>query len=224
MKYTISRKIHTKNERIHKTQRFFWSFLIVAIVAAIGVAVYIWWLAVRPEQVQQSELRQGETVSAKVFTIENEYFTYVSEVNWELNEVESKPPGTYVYVRKSDGLVHGVLTVYLQTVPADTKVTYVLPVEPEGSSLLPGELSPKCSVPKGSRLDPIRQVYQNISFICIPDRQEMIIAAGQPGSSYAIKLDGSTKSVQAIGLVYRDTQFSTTPQVFTAITKSFKLR
>jgi hypothetical protein len=87
---------------------------------------------------------------------------------------------------------------------------------------MPQEISPKCKVPAGQDLDPQPLIYKSIEYICIPDREEVIIATGSPGNGYKLKLEAV--KAKAIGLYYRNLTSRPTTTTLNEVIDTFILK
>lgn len=223
--YEYQTNIHKKKQRWHLTHRVISLLFVLGIIFIVCIGYVIWRnVAVGTDEVTgtaENSVYMGESREI----VQSDHFSFTSTAHWEFVRNDSTIPTKYVYKSTNNGIVKHELTVYLNEVPSDLKVTYILPVSsPDGLQLIPGELSPKCSVPKGASQNPVRQIYKGISYICIPDRLEMIVGAGQTDNGYKIILTDRDDNSSTIGFFYRDLTATPTIETFTELVRSFKLK
>ncbi len=223
-RYTNTSNVHRRWQRVRRAHAVLLAVLALLVVAGAG----IWWWFMRQQPVGQVSPAQehSEIFAGTLYkTIGNEHFYFESKSSWEYVERDSVPGQKYVYHNIKNKVIDKVLTVYVGEVPADTKVSYILPVTvAETGQPVPGKLSPNCSELNPSpRKDPLPIVYEGVRFICVPDTQAVIIAAAQPGTGYSLHM-GTGAAQKTVGLVYNDVSITPDPQVFTELVATFRVK
>lgn len=120
--------------------------------------------------------------------------------------------------------------VYVDTIPADQPVNYLLPVTAADGRLELGQLSDNClsftqgtDKPAASGGLPAR--WQGVSFMCDNvNKTYQVVGTGSPGTANGVTVTGSRAGSHRYFFMYRDDSFHPDFTVLSDILSSFKAR
>jgi bacteriorhodopsin len=112
MKYHHQNSISLRLRRWRRAHRFLWSFLALALLLLAIFVVII--LLNKPEPAKQTEDKHSFYEGIPKKTIDNEYFTFTSELDWQFIDKESTAT-KFVYRSQRSQLLEHELVVFINT-------------------------------------------------------------------------------------------------------------
>jgi len=194
-----------KQQRFVRRYRF---FIILFVVALVGIIAWILWDALRQgDQKPSSSETTTSFVSSNTITFENEHFTFTVPNTWRDIPKESSAQ-KYVYRSYRGELVEEELDVYINSSGEDTSAVRVLPVTYDSASgkFTQSEISDHCSTKAGTKAayQPVRVSIADSSLMCQIDGTNYLVVVGLKGGSEAMQLQGpGGKNVQ-MTIFYRN--------------------
>ena len=170
---------------------------------------------------------QPKTTEYQPFkTFTSPYFTFQTDKNWQAMPAEYTA-NIYVYRAFRNNLVERDLTVYVNTLPVNLMLTYILPVQVTGNKLSASDISQHCRnyLPASylaSSRNPTSVTVETVNFTCQTDGTSVTIGTGTKGGSYQTTMTRKNGTSAQYFLLYHDLTFSSRPEIFKTITESFK--
>ena len=163
----------------------------------------------------------GGAIERVVF--EEELFRITADTTW--SKINSREATEYHYQSFSDNLVRRDLRVYVNNIPAEFPLTYVLPVEVEGNHLIPLSISPPCKavVPdKKNRRDQVTN-WAGVSFLCDPDSTGYLVGTSHNETGYGTVVTG-TLGRNRFFFAYRDLEPEPRFEIFSNLLRTFEAK
>ncbi|HSX24061.1 MAG TPA: hypothetical protein VLE74_03110 [Candidatus Saccharimonadales bacterium] len=200
--------------------------LLLALIAAVLLAANTIWRHPGQNSPSQSSSKAQTTNYQPYTTFNTPYFTFQADKSWQAVPAESTP-NTFVYRGFRNKLVERDLTVYINTLPLNLMLTYVLPAQVIGGQLASGDISRHCStyLPPdyvAHSRNPAPATVDSVSFTCQTDGTSVTIGTGMRGGSYQITMVRKGGSTAKYFLLYHDLSFTPRPAIFKAIVDTFK--
>ncbi len=199
--------------------------MIMLIAGIVLAGVWLWNRGGNNSAPQTST--QNKTVNYQPYkTFNSPYFSFQTDQNWEAVPAESNS-NTFVYRSIKNKLVERDLTVYVNSLPINSMLTYILPVQLQSDRFLTDDVSDHCrsSVPASylaSSRNPTTTTIKKVSFKCQVDGTSTTIGTGVEGGSYQADLVRQDGSKARYFLLYHDLSFTPRPQLFKTIVDSFR--
>ncbi len=157
--------------------------------------------------------------------VENEYFSFSAQGNWQLQTPDPIFPDRYIYQSKRQNLIERELTVYVGHIPSDEYITQVVPVQIENNRIKVISISPKCGQLAPESKNPVRLTYNQTNFLCLPDSSETIMAASLVKGDYRLPLTSVKQNRHInIGIFYKDLSAQPDFQIFEEILDSLTIK
>jgi hypothetical protein len=211
------------DENIHRNLRKRRRFKVAvwALAGTLVVAVLlIIWDGLRSDTTvtnQTPPQTRGATFEQAVF--DEEHFKLTADSTWQ--KIESREQTPYHYQSYEDGLAKRDLRIYVNNLPSEFPVTLVLPIEIDGSKVIPLTVSPRCSAlvkDKKSRRDQTTQ-WAGVSFLCDPDSPQYIIGTSHNEDGYLAKINDNK-----FFFVYRDLEVEPQLATFSNLLRNFEAK
>lgn len=218
--YRLAASKSSVNKKHRRTVKIL-SLLLLMIIC--GVLVFIWYVT-RPDDSYkpQGDLRADNFNPFKTFKTPD--FTFQTDKSWDYVKDDSGP-GKFVYRSSKGNIVMRDMTVYVDSLPKNLLLTYVLPVEANGNSLLPGNVSDHCKTYikglKPGENNPVEATVESVRIRCQVDGTSATVGTGQKNGSYQIDLAGKSGENKKYFLLYHDLQYTPNLDTFTNIVRSF---
>jgi hypothetical protein len=207
----------------HKKAIAFLSLMLVVIICA--VAVFAWYISQAGNTDQpQSDIRSDNFNPLKTF--ETPDFTFQTDKSWSYIKDESSA-NKFVYRSSKKNVVMRDMTVYVNSLPPNLLLTYVLPVEPAGDKFAPGDISNHCKSYLKNKIklgdnNPVEATIESVRIKCQVDGTSATVGTGLVNGSYQTELTGKSGKKNRYYLLYHDLQYSPDLDTFTAIVRSFR--
>jgi hypothetical protein len=237
--YKFGRK--TKPRKSKKS--YFRELLITAVIAGgIAFAVYK-YVILQPTTAAISNnstpLVSNVKASGKITKINEPTFTLELPGTWKETERNNDAGAkTLKWDIVAKGGIGRWVRLYIDTIPADYPVNYVLPVTSEGDRVHAGPMSDQCvtftpGAVKETQHDvsvPIDQAalpstYQGVKFIC--DNTHVTyqrVGTSSPGGINSVTITGTKSGAHKYFFVYDDSYFHPDYNSFASIVESFKAK
>lgn len=152
-------------------------------------------------------------------------FRLETDPGWQKVTLIEDLPNGYRYQQLDNGNIKRDLTVYIDSVPTDSAITRVLPIEIDGSKIIPLSVSPRCETlqrDKNNKRDVVLS-WAGVRFLCDPDLNADVVgtAHAEFGSSTPIK--GQATSHKYF-FVYRDLESVSQPEVLSRLLRGFEAK
>lgn len=230
---------------ITKRPKKFYLFEIIAIVLLVATGLFsFFWFVVRQEK--PAQIRNNDTPlisrveAAETFTEINEpTFSMRLPGTWKETERGNDPGQRTIkwdYVAK--GGIGRWLKLYIDTIPPDYPVTYVVPVSGEGDKIIAGTISDHCSQftpgarkpnELGGRIpasaEKIATQWQGVRFFCDgahPLYQRVGTSSKEAVNSVAVT--GNAGGAHRYFFVYDDAYYNPDYSLFVTILDSFRAK
>lgn len=223
--YHYDDNTHRRAARRRQVKVAFITLVALGLMVAIIIIIDSLRTQTQVTQVDANSQRTlGQSAQQQVF--DEKWFILETDPTWE--RVDPKPEFdkyTTVTYRSSDhGLSLRELTVFIDTIPSDYALTYVLPVEIEQGRIEPFSISPRCNEllpPKAKKHLTIKLSWAGVDFFCDPDRGTYLVGTSHNKQGYGLELAGPTTAHRYFFL-YNDVE--STPQLdnFAAILRTFE--
>lgn len=203
-------------------------FLSLILVMAIAAIIIFIWMASRPDNSYQPE---GDLKSDSFYplkTFETPYFSFEADKTWDFIKGESSN-NSFVYRSSKNGIVMRDMTVYVDSLPSNPLLTYVLPVEPVGDRFSVGEVSDHCKdylrgkIKQGDN-NPVDAVITGVRIKCQVDGTSATVGTGLKNGSYQTTLSGKKNGAKQYYLLYHDLQYTPDLDTFMAIARTFQAK
>lgn len=203
--------------------------LILSLVA-VGIFGYFFWRHHGSDSSPVQAVKPQTSVYEPFLTFTTPYFQFQTDKNWQYEPNESTS-NTFVYRGFRGKLVERDLTVYVNALPTPQSLllTYILPVQAQGNTLISQNISDHCrTVVPAAELAASRNprivVVGGVTFTCQVDNSSTIIGTGMIGGSYQTSLTRTDGSQAKYFLLYHDLAYEPNPEIFKAIVDSFRSR
>lgn len=199
------------------------SFMLFIVIS--GIIFFVWYISQAGSQDQpQSDARSNNFNPLKTF--ESQYFTFQTDKTWKYIKDESAP-GKFVYRSSKDNIVMRDMTVYVNTLPSNLLLTYVLPVTSSGESFVPGNTSDHCKTYikdlRPGHNNPVEVTVESVRIRCQVDGTSATVGTGMMDGSYQTMLAGKSAKRKYF-LLYHDLQYSPDFDTFKNIVRSFQAK
>jgi hypothetical protein len=198
--------------------------LVLAIAAILLITNYVYRHRGNNSPAQESA--NTKTIDYQPFTtFTTAYFSFQTDKSWQAVPAESTST-IFVYRSSRNNLVERDLTVYVNTLPINLMLTYVLPAQAKGNQLASSNISEHCRnyVPPSylaSSRNPVSVTFETVRFTCQTDSTGVAIGTGSRGGSYQLVMPRKNGTAAQYFLLYNDRAFTHKPDIFKAIADSF---
>lgn len=212
-------------KRKHRLMISFLVFLL--LVVACGIIIFIWYVTRAGSDDQpQSDIRSNSFNPLKTF--DTPYFSFETDKSWSFISKESSND-TFVYRSSRNNVVMRDMTVFVNTLPPNLLLTYVLPVEADGNRFIPGNVSDHCKEYLKDRIkpgdnNPIDADVASVRIKCQVDGTSATVGTGLKNGSYQVSLSGKGGRTNKYYLLYHDLQYTPNLDTFTTIVRSFQAK
>lgn len=218
--YHYDENVHRslRKRRWYKTAA--WALVGTLIIAAILII----WDGLRSDTTVTTTTppqTRGATIEQAVF--DEPPFKLTADSTWR--KIQSREQTAYHYQSFSDNLVRRDLRVYVNFLPSEFAMTYVLPIEVDGNRVVPLTISPKCSTivkDKKSKRDQTTQ-WAGVSFICDPDSTAYVVGTSHNETGYSTTVP-SGNNTNKFFFVYRDLEPEPRLESFANLLRNFEAK
>ena len=133
----------------------------------------------------------------------------------------------FVYRSMDKTLVQQELDILVNASPLSLGVTHSLPVEVNGSSLTPKQVSDPCGsllLKTTTNRSPQQMTLNGVQITCIPDSNDYSVLVGVSNGSTSIKMQRPDNSLAAYQFLYRNLTVNPDPRDLISILTSFQTR
>lgn len=212
-KYRILRK--------HKRAILVLSVLLLIVLVIYGI--FIWYIHQGDRNYQpQTDLKSKNFNPLETF--KTAYFTFDTDKSWKFIPSESTN-NKFVYRSFEKNITLRDLTVYIDSLPPNPLLTYVLPVEENNDRFLIGNISDHCKnylKTKPGDNNPVEDIIDSVKINCQVDGTSYTAGTGVKGGSYQATLTRKDGQPKKYFLLYHDLEFDPEPSQFVNITQSFR--
>ncbi len=221
---------HARQRRFLRSARV---FIIIVIVLLLIAGLFILIDAILQNRKANTPSEATTPVSSsiapsiEIFT--SPYFQFQTDKNWRF--IANESTGTkFVYRRGTDNLVSGDMTVYINSGPADTQATRVLPVtlQSDPNKLKASFVSEHCSKNLAKEIrdttGEITLTLNSVRFLCDADGTNYTIIVGLENGTFSMNFKRPDGTNATYIVFFRDLRFSAEPSEFETIMNSFQIR
>ena len=218
--YHYDENVH---RRLRKRRRFKVAAWALAGTLVVAVALVI-WDGLRSDttvSVQTPPQTRAAIIEQAVF--DEEPFRLTADSTWR--KIESREQTDYHYQSFSDNLVRRDLRIYVNFVPSEFAVTYVLPIEVEANRLIPLTISPHCKSLVPDKKSPRDQTteWAGVRFLCDPDSTAYVVATSHNQSGYSTVVKNG-ENANRFFFVYRDLEPEPRLETFANLLRNFEAK
>lgn len=218
--YHYDENIHRQLRKKRRRKIAIWALAGTAIV----VVILIIWDGLRSDttvSVTTPPQTQGASVQQVIF--DEEPFRMTADGTWR--KIETREQTDYHYQSFDDGLALRDLRVYVDTIPPEFAITYVLPIEVDANRVIPLTISPRCNSLVEDKKDRRDQLttWAGVDFLCDPDSTTYIVGTSHNEYGYgAVVKNGNNE--HRFFFVYRDLEPEPRMDVFTNLLRNFEAK
>lgn len=217
----------SKNSVKKKHKRIIAALVLLLFLAVLAIAIFIWIVSRQGNEYQpQSDLKSDSFYPLKTF--DTTYFSFEADKTWQFIKDESSA-NSFVYRSSKNGIVMRDMTVYMDSLPSNLLLTYVLPVESAGDRFSVGEVSGHCKdylkgkIKPGDN-NPVDAVITGVKIKCQVDGTSATVGTGLKNGSYQTTLAGKKNGAKRYYLLYHDLQYTPDLDTFAAIVRTFQTK
>ena len=212
-------------KKLLRSRRMRLSFVALFLFLLVGGAIVVLdSLRSKTVVINKTENRTlGELSEQKVF--ETNEFVFDADKDWiYFDRVKESDVRGYIYKHVVDGLVRRRLTIYVDAIPENKPLTYVLPITFNDGRIEPLGVSPHCRELITDTSKPNRTIstWFGINFVCTPDSSAYLVGTATDGG-YGLQIAG-TNAVHRYFFVYLDSADQPDMRYFTDILQSFRAK
>lgn len=170
---------------------------------------------------QTTQQTLARTTERMVF--DEELFRFNADTTWQ--KISSREATEFHYQSFVSNLAKRDLRIYVNEIPVEFPLTYVLPVEVEGNRIVPLSFSPHCKnlvKDKKSKRDQT-VTWAGVSFLCDPDSPLYIVGTSHNQDGYGTIVEGAD-SRRRFFFVYRDLEPNPRLETFANLLRSFEAK
>jgi len=204
---------------------------VILVVILLGLAVLYWFVIRKPD----NQIKNSSTASVRTIKVSQPQTYQVNEPLFSM----ALPGPWREAARDFDARYHEIqwdysdkksagrwVRIYVDGIPADFSVNYMLPVVVSGNQLQPQQVSDNCNTfTQGQTGQQIPAKWQDVSFLCDNIQTlHQVVGTGTKGNSYTITVTGDTKGTHRFFLAYEDDNIRPDFTLFANIISSFKAK
>lgn len=227
-----------------RPKKFYFLELAAIIIVVVGALFSVFWFVIKKEKPADISSNGTPLISrvqaADKFTEINEpTFTLKLPGEWKEADRDSDPGRKSIkwdYIGK--GGIGRWVKVYIDTIPTDYSVTYVLPVSSDGDKIFTDSISDHCSqfTPGAMKpsdrggyapasADKLPTQWQGVKFVCDgahPLYQRVGTSSKEEVNS--VSVTGPTKGTHKYFFIYDDSYYNPDYTIFSIIIDSFRAK
>lgn len=225
--YHYDDNIHKQLRRRRRIRVAVYSSIITVF---IGVGLLLFDMLRNSSEVSHqnsSETRiLGQLDESRVF--DEKLFSFTTDSTWNREpQIPDmfKAYSPYRYRSTSQGFSLQELYIFVDSIPEDLEITFVLPVESDGRGVKPFEISRKCNElleDPGSKISQVAE-WGGVRFICDPDRGAYLVGTSHNKDGYGTRVAG-TNSVHRYFFLFNDVQSVPELNTFVTILRTFQTK
>ncbi len=191
---------------------------------AVAIALVIWdGLKSDTTVTVLTPPQQTQGVSIEQAVFDEEPFRLTADSSWR--KISSREQTDYHYQSVSDDLVRRDLRVYVDNIPPEFAITYVLPIEVDANKVIPLTISPPCRnlvKDKKSKRDQLT-TWAGVDFLCDPDSTAYIVGTSHNEMSYGTVVKNGANQHKFF-FVYRDLEPEPRMEIFSNLLRNFEAK
>ncbi len=210
---------------LRKHKKIIASLVIILFLLICSYLFFIFYIAKeKPIEQPKTEVHTGSFNPLQ--TLRTPYFSFEADNSWSFIEQESSAD-TFVYRSSKKNIVSRDLRVYVNHLPQNQFVTYVLPLEADGDQFSFEAVSDHCrdylkdKIQPGNN-NPIEASVESVNIKCQIDSKDTKVGTGQKDGGYLTQLTSESGKSNKYFIVYRDLEFTPRLSIFTNIVSSFR--
>lgn len=215
------------DENVHRSLRKRRRYKVAAWALAgtlVVAGVLIIWDGLRSDTTvttQTPPQTRAATIEQAVF--DEPPFKLTADSTWR--KIETREATEYHYQSFSNNIVRRDLRVYVNYLPSEFSMTYVLPIEVEDNRIIPLTISPHCKslVPDKDLKRDQTTKWAGVTFVCDPDSSAYVVGTSHNQTGYSTTIKNG-ENANKFFFVYRDLEPEPRLELFANLLRNFEAK